>query len=52
MMGGGFGGSALALAPAGQRAVSAAVTAEFARRGWAPPTFVQAVPSAGALRIR
>jgi galactokinase len=52
MMGGGFGGSALALAPAGQRAVSAAITAAFARRGWAPPAFVQAVPSAGALRIR
>jgi len=52
MMGGGFGGSVLALAPAGQRAVSAAITAEFARRGWAPPAFVQAVPSAGALRIR
>jgi galactokinase len=53
MMGGGFGGSALALVPAGQRAaVSAAVTAQFARRGWPPPAFVQAVPSAGALRIR
>jgi galactokinase len=52
MMGGGFGGSALALVPAGQRAVSAAITAEFARRGWPLPAFVQAVPSAGALRIR
>jgi galactokinase len=52
MMGGGFGGSALALVPAGQRVVSAAITAEFARRGWPPPAFVQAVPSAGALRIR
>jgi galactokinase len=52
MMGGGFGGSALALVPAGQRAVSAAITAEFARRGWPPPAFAQAVPSAGALRIR
>ena len=37
MMGGGFGGSALALVPAGQRAVSAAITAEFARRGWPRP---------------
>jgi galactokinase len=52
MMGGGFGGSALALVPAGQRAVSAAITAEFARRGWRPPVFFQAVPSAGALRLR
>jgi galactokinase len=52
MMGGGFGGSALALVPAGQRAVSAAITAEFARRGWPPPAFFPAVPSAGALPLR
>ena len=52
MMGGGFGGSVLALAPAARRAVSAAITAEFAGRGWRPPGFVWAVPSAGALRIR
>ena len=51
MMGGGFGGSVLALAPAGRRAVSAAITAEFACRGWTPPASIQAVPSAGALRI-
>ena len=52
MMGGGFGGSALALVPAGQRAVRTAITAEFARRGWPAPAFVPAVPSAGALRVR
>jgi galactokinase len=52
MMGGGFGGSALALVPAGQRAVGDAITAEFVRRGWPPPTFLQAVPSPGALRLR
>ncbi len=52
MMGGGFGGSALALVPAGQRAVGAAITAEFARRGWPPPAFFPAVPSAGAFRLR
>ena len=52
MMGGGFGGSALALVPAGQRAPGAAVTAEFARRGWPPPAFFPAVPSAGAFRLR
>jgi galactokinase len=52
MMGGGFGGSALALVPAGQRAVSAAITAEFTRRGWPPPAFFPAVPSAGAFRLR
>jgi galactokinase len=52
MMGGGFGGSALALVPAGQRAVSAAITAEYSRRGWPPPAFLEAIPSAGALRLR
>jgi len=52
MMGGGFGGSALALVPAGQTAVSDAITAEFARRGWPPPAFLPAVPSAGAFRLR
>jgi len=52
MMGGGFGGSALALVPAGWRAVTAAITAEFARRGWPPPAFFPAVPSAGAFRLR
>jgi galactokinase len=52
MMGGGFGGSALALVPAGQGAVSAAIAAEFARRGWPPPAFFPAVPSAGASRLR
>jgi galactokinase len=52
MMGGGFGGSALALVPAGQRAAGAAITAEFARRGWPPPAFFPAVPSAGAFRLR
>ena len=51
MMGGGFGGSALALVPAEQRTVSEAVTAEFSRRGWPLPVFLQAVPSAGALRL-
>jgi galactokinase len=52
MMGGGFGGSALALVPAEQRTVSAAVTVEFSRHGWPPPVFLQAIPSAGALRLR
>ena len=47
-----IGGSALALVPAGQRSVSAAITAEFAGQGWRPPVFFQAVPSQGALRLR
>ena len=52
MMGGGFGGSVLALVPAGQPAVGAAIRAAFARRGWPAPVFFPAVPSAGASRLR
>ena len=51
MMGGGFGGSVLALVPAGRRAVGPAIAAEFERRGWPPPAFFPAVPSAGASRL-
>jgi galactokinase len=52
MIGGGFGGSVLALAgheEAGQ--VRSAVADAFARRSWAAPEFLQAVPSAGAGRV-
>ena len=52
MMGGGFGGSALALVPADDPAPSAAITAAFARHGWPPPRFLDAVPSTGARRLR
>ncbi|MBO0834221.1 MAG: galactokinase [Actinobacteria bacterium] len=53
MMGGGFGGSVLALVPADRgEAVEAAVTAAYARRGWRPPAVSLAVPSDGARRIR
>lgn len=52
MMGGGFGGSAIALVPAGQTAVSAAIGAEFARHGWPLPAFLDAPPSASARRLR
>ena len=46
MIGGGFGGSVLALVPAGQRgAVRAALTEAYAERGWIPPDFIDAVPS-------
>jgi galactokinase len=51
MVGGGFGGSVIALVPAGSAAVSAALSAEYARRGWAPPLVLAAPPSAGASRI-
>ncbi|HEV2373850.1 MAG TPA: galactokinase [Streptosporangiaceae bacterium] len=52
MVGGGFGGSVVALAPADDGHVRAAVEAEFASRGWRTPSFLTAVPSAGASRIR
>jgi galactokinase len=52
MVGGGFGGSVIALVPADSAAVRAAVTAGYARRGWPPPRFLAARPSAGAARIR
>jgi galactokinase len=52
MIGGGFGGSVLALAPARQAgAVRAAVTETFSARGWAPPEFLDAVPSPPARRL-
>jgi galactokinase len=51
MVGGGFGGSVIALVPADAAAVRAAVRAAYAARDWAPPTFLDAPPSAGARRI-
>jgi galactokinase len=52
MIGGGFGGSVLALAPAGRaEAVRAAVTEAFTARGWTPPEFLDAVPSPAARQI-
>ncbi len=53
MTGGGFGGSVIALVPAERdEAVRAAVGEAFAQRGWTEPGFSDAVPSAGARRIR
>jgi galactokinase len=52
MMGGGFGGSAIALVPVGQTAVRADIREEFARHGWPPPAFLDAPPSASARRLR
>jgi galactokinase len=60
MIGGGFGGSVLVLLPgpglAGEgqarERVAAAVAAEFARRSWTPPDFIDATPSAGACQLR
>ena len=53
MVGGGFGGSAIALVDADRvQAVTAAVTDRFGREGAAPPRTFVAVPSAGARRLR
>ena len=52
MVGGGVGGSAIALVDADRvEAVTAAVTDRFARDGAAPPRTFVAVPSAGARRL-
>jgi galactokinase len=52
MMGGGFGGSVLILAPGdGADQVAAAVAAEYARRRWPGPAVSVAVPSDAARRL-
>jgi galactokinase len=52
MTGGGFGGSVIALVPAGRRDdVVAAVGAEFGRRGWTEPAVVPAAAESGASRL-
>jgi galactokinase len=51
MIGGGFGGSVLALVPAdAMPAVRSAIAGAFARRSWAAPEFIETVPSGGASR--
>jgi galactokinase len=52
MIGGGFGGSVLALVPAEcATVVRTDISRVFAARGWAPPEFLDAVPSAAARQI-
>ena len=52
MIGGGFGGSVIALVPAGRSAaVADAVTDEYARRGWTAPVILPALPEEGAHRL-
>jgi galactokinase len=53
MIGGGFGGCVLIMLDAGQTAaLEAAVLAAFTRAGHSEPVFYDAVPAAGALRLR
>jgi galactokinase len=52
MTGGGFGGSVIALAPAGGAAGVAEEAADwFARQGWRAPAITPVQPSAGAARL-
>jgi galactokinase len=52
MIGGGFGGSVLALVPADRAAaVREAVSEAFAKQGWVAPEFLDATPSASATRL-
>jgi galactokinase len=51
MMGGGFGGSVIALVPEDATAVREAVCAAFDSRGWPAPQFLDAPPSDGAHRV-
>jgi galactokinase len=52
MTGGGFGGSVIALAPAGAAgSVAAAVTGAFAGRGWQAPAISPAQPAPGARQL-
>jgi galactokinase len=52
MIGGGFGGSVLALLPA-ERApsVSAALAESFVSHGWTPPEYLDAIPAPAARRL-
>jgi galactokinase len=53
MIGGGFGGSVIALLPeprAGE--VRSAVTGAYARQGWDDPAFLTAEAAPGARRLR
>jgi galactokinase len=52
MVGGGFGGSVIALVPADSAGVATELAAEYARHGWPPPRVLAAPPSAGASRVR
>jgi galactokinase len=51
-IGGGFGGSVLALVPSdAATAVRTAVAHAFTFHGWAAPEFIETVPSGGASRV-
>jgi galactokinase len=52
MIGGGFGGSVLALIPEDRAdKVRAVLTETYTARGWTPPEFIDAIPSPAARRV-
>jgi galactokinase len=52
MMGGGFGGSVIALLPEDRaEGIRAAMGEAFSARGWQPPVFLDATPAAGAHQV-
>jgi galactokinase len=51
MMGGGFGGSVIALVDQDAAPVRAAVGAVYEHQGWPAPGFLDAPPSEGAHRL-
>jgi galactokinase len=53
MTGGGFGGSAIVLAPADRtEPIAEAIASAYDERGWDAPAFLTAPPSAGARRLQ
>jgi galactokinase len=53
MTGGGFGGSVIALVEvAAGEGVRTSIDGVFAGHGWRPPSYLEALPSAGARRLR
>jgi galactokinase len=51
MMGGGFGGSVVALVPAQHEQIRRAISEGFSRRGWPAPGYLSVTPSASARRL-
>jgi galactokinase len=51
MMGGGFGGSVVALVPAQHERITLAISEGFGRRGWPTPGYLAVAPSASARRL-
>jgi galactokinase len=51
MVGGGFGGSVVALVPAQHERITQAISEGFSQRDWPEPVYLSVTPSAGARRL-